>query len=155
MTVFLRLNGADVSADAPPATPLLYILRNDFGLNSPKFGCGKAQCGACRVIVDGQIAASCVVALGEVRNRSVETLEAIGTPAALHPLQQAFLDEQAAQCGYCTAGMIMAAKALLDNNPAPTDEEIRQALERNLCRCGIYDRVMKAVRRAAAAMGRP
>lgn len=152
MKVSFRLNDAEVSADAEAGTPLLYVLRNDFELNSPKFGCGLAQCGSCRVIVNGEIAASCVVPLGDVVGKSVETLEGIGTLDHLHPLQQAFLTEQAAQCGFCTAGMIMAAKALLDRYPNPTDDEIKQALERNLCRCGTYPRIMKAVRRAAAEM---
>ncbi|CAM3734430.1 (2Fe-2S)-binding protein [Bordetella tumulicola] len=152
MRVPFRLNDAEVSADAEAGTPLLYVLRNDFELNSPKFGCGLAQCGSCRVIVDGEIAASCVVLLEDVAGKSVETLEGIGILDHLHPLQQAFLTEQAAQCGFCTAGMIMAAKALLDLNPNPTDNEIKQALERNLCRCGTYPRIMKAVRRAAKEM---
>ena len=152
MAISFRLNGVMVSSEAEDDAPLLYVLRNDFGLNSPKFGCGKAQCGSCRIIVGGEVAPSCIVSLGEVSGREVETLEGIGTPDALHPLQQAFLAEQAAQCGYCTAGMIMAAKALLDHNTDPTDEDIRQALERNLCRCGTYPRILKAVHRAAREM---
>ncbi len=152
MAVSFRLNGAPVSVEAEEDTPLLYVLRNDFELNSPKFDCGLAQCGSCRVIVDGEISPSCAVHLRTVAGKAVQTLEGIGTPGRLHPLQRAFLDEQAAQCGYCTAGMIMAAKALLDRNPAPADDDIRHALERNLCRCGTYPRIMKAVRRAAREM---
>lgn len=152
MVTRFRLNGEMVSAAAEDDTPLLYVLRNDFGLNSPKFGCGEAQCGSCRVIVDGEVVPSCVVSLADVPGANVETLEGIGSAEKLHPLQQAFLTEQAAQCGYCTAGIIMAAKALLNANPNPTDDDIRQALERNLCRCGTYPRIMKAVRRAAREM---
>ncbi|KAB2758402.1 (2Fe-2S)-binding protein [Brucella anthropi] len=152
MAISFRLNGVVVSADADGDTPLLYVLRNDFGLNSPKFGCGKAQCGSCRVILSGEATPSCAIQLLDVSGADVETLEGIGSLDDLHPLQQAFLAEQAAQCGYCTAGMIMAAKALLDVNPSPTDDDIRQALERNLCRCGTYPRIMKAVRRAALVM---
>ena len=152
MATRFRLNGEMVSAAADGDTPLLYILRNDFGLNSPKFGCGKAQCGSCRVIVGGEAVPSCIVRLADVAGADVETLEGIGSTERLHPLQQAFLTEQAAQCGYCTAGIIMAAKALLDANPDPADDDIRQALERNLCRCGTYPRIMKAVRRAAREM---
>lgn len=154
MATRFRLNGEMVSAAADGDTPLLYVLRNDFGLNSPKFGCGKAQCGSCRVIVGGEAVPSCVVSLADVAGADVETLEGIGSAETLHPLQQAFLTEQAAQCSYCTAGIIMSAKALLDANPTPTDNDIRQALERNLCRCGTYPRIMKAVRRAAREMAR-
>lgn len=152
MATRFLLNGKMVSADADNDTPLLYVLRNDFGLNSPRFGCGKAQCGSCRIIVGGEAVPSCIVRLADVAGADVETLEGIGSTERLHPLQQAFLTEQAAQCGYCTAGIIMAAKALLDANPDPADDDIRQALERNLCRCGTYPRIMKAVRRAAREM---
>lgn len=154
MATRFRLNGEMVSVAADGDTPLLYVLRNDFGLNSPKFGCGKAQCGSCRVIVGGEAVPSCVVPLADVAGADVETLEGIGSADKLHSLQQAFLTEQAAQCGFCTAGIIMAAKALLEANPNPTDGDIRQALERNLCRCGTYPRIMKAVRRAAREMAR-
>ncbi|OHV77257.1 (2Fe-2S)-binding protein [Rhizobium sp. LCM 4573] len=154
METAFRLNGAEVTAEADDDTPLLYILRNDMGLNSPKYGCGLAQCGSCRVIVDGDVAPSCSITLASVAGKTIETLEGIGTPGRLHPLQEAFLAEQAAQCGYCTAGMIMAAKALLDRNRDPSDNEIREALERNLCRCGTYHRIIRAVRRAAREMAR-
>jgi nicotinate dehydrogenase subunit A len=154
MPIGFHLNGADVVADVEADTPLLYVLRNDFGLNSPKFGCGLAQCGSCRVIVSGEIMPSCAVMIGDVAGKDVETLEGIGTLEALHPLQRAFLTEQAAQCGFCTAGMIMAAKALIDHNPDPSDVDIRDALERNLCRCGVYHRIIRAVGRAAREMVR-
>lgn len=152
MTISFKLNGTAVSSSAEGDTALLYVLRNDFELNSPKYGCGLAQCGSCRVIVDGEIAPSCATTLVSVSGKDVQTLEGIGSKDRLHALQQAFLDEQAAQCGYCTAGMIMAAKALLDRERLPSDDAIREALERNLCRCGTYPRILKAVRRAALAM---
>ena len=150
MATRFRLNGKMVSADADNDTPLLYVLRNDFGLNSPRFGCGKAQCGSCRVIVGGEAVPSCIVRLADVAGADVETLEGIGSTERLHPLQQAFLTEQAAQCGYCTAGIIMAAKALLDANPDPTETEVRYWLAGNLCRCTGYDKIIRAVMDAAA-----
>ncbi|MEP9350809.1 (2Fe-2S)-binding protein [Xanthobacter sp. KR7-225] len=154
MHVAFRLNGAEVAVEVDPSAPLLYVLRNDFALNSPKFGCGRAQCGACRVIVEGEAIFSCVTAIGDVAGHSVETLEGIGSLERPHPLQRAFLDEQAAQCGYCSSGMIMAAKVLLDHHPDPSEADIRMALERHLCRCGIYHRIIRAVRRAAGEMTR-
>jgi nicotinate dehydrogenase subunit A len=155
VAVELKVNGTVHSVPAAPDTPLLYVLRNDLELNGAKFGCGLAQCGACTVLVNGMPTRSCVVAAGSVGKANVETLEGLGTPDRLHPLQQAFIDEQAAQCGYCTNGMIMAAKALLDRQPNPTDADVRNALVGNLCRCGSHNRVVRAVLRAAAAMRRP
>ena len=135
-----------------PHMPLLYALRNDLGLRGPRFRCGLGQCGACTVHVDGQPVRSCSVPVDQVQGQSITTLEGLGTPEHLHPLQQAFIDEQAAQCGYCTNGMILQAKALLDRNRHPGEQEIRDALALNLCRCGTHVRIIRAVQRAAAAM---
>ena len=145
----LRVNGASRTVRTDADTPLLYVLRNDFELNSPKYGCGLAQCGACTVIIDGKAARSCVTPCSASVGKNITTLESLGTVDKLHPLQKAFLDEQAAQCGYCTNGMIMSAKALLDVNPKPTETQIKQALAGNLCRCGTHNRVVRAVQRAA------
>ncbi len=145
----LRVNGASRTVRTDADTPLLYVLRNDFELNSPKYGCGLAQCGACTVIIDGKAARSCVTPCSASVGKNITTLESLGTVDKLHPLQKAFLDEQAAQCGYCTNGMIMSAKALLDVNPKPTEAQIKQALAANLCRCGTHNRVVRAVQRAA------
>ncbi|MCI3208799.1 MULTISPECIES: (2Fe-2S)-binding protein [Pandoraea] len=148
--VTLCVNGERHSvADATPDTPLLYVLRNDLALNGPKYGCGLGQCGACTVLVDGQPARSCVVPVSIAREREVTTLEGLGRIDDLHPIQRAFIDEQAAQCGYCLNGMIMSAKALLDRNPTPDDSEIHAALRFNLCRCGTHYEIVKAVHRAA------
>lgn len=152
--VGLRVNGKDRQVASDGATPLLYVLRNDLGLKSPKYGCGLAQCGSCTVQIDGRAVHSCSVTLASVGSAAVVTLEAIGSPETPHPLQAAFLAEQAAQCGYCTSGMIMAAKALLETDPDPSDATIRQALQDNLCRCGSHLRILRAVRRAAAEMRR-
>jgi nicotinate dehydrogenase subunit A len=152
VAIDLTVNGAGHAVPVEPGTPLLYALRNDLQLNGPKFGCGLAQCGACTVLVDGVATRSCVVPAGSVVKKNIMTLEGLGTPEQLHPLQRAFIDEQAAQCGYCTNGMIMTAKALLDSKPNPSDAEIRAALAGNLCRCGSHNRVVRAVLRAAAAM---
>jgi nicotinate dehydrogenase subunit A len=130
--------------------PLLYALRNDLGQKGPKFGCGLAQCGACTVLVDGAPTRSCVTPVAAVAGRAVETLDGLASGGSLHRLQQAFIDEQALQCGYCTNGMIMAGKALLDRNPAPSRDEVVQALDGHLCRCGSQQRVVQAVLRAAA-----
>ena len=149
----LEVNGTRLAVETEPETPLLYVLRNDAGLNGAKFGCGLGQCGACTVIVDGAVARSCITPIASVERAKVTTLEGLGglgAGASLHKLQQAFLDEQAAQCGYCTSSMIMTAKALLDRNPHPQDDEIKQALVKNLCRCGSHLRIVKAVRRAAS-----
>jgi nicotinate dehydrogenase subunit A len=152
MTLTLKVNGKSRQVAAAPDTPLLYVLRNDLELNSPKFGCGLAQCGACTVLIDGKAARACVTLAGGVANAEIVTLEGLGTPENLHPLQQAFIAEQAAQCGYCSAGMIMSAKALLDRTPHPSEQAVRQALAGNLCRCGTHARIIRAVLRAARAM---
>jgi nicotinate dehydrogenase subunit A len=147
----LRVNGAqrDVSVEAD--TPLLYVLRNDLELNGPKFGCGLAQCGACTVLIDGKAVRSCVTPVSAVKG-SVETIEGLGTEEKLHPIQKAFIEEQACQCGYCGNGMVMSAKALLANNPRPTNEEIRKALNGHLCRCASHNRIVRAVQKAAKEM---
>lgn len=147
--VTLAVNGATYEIDAPPRTPLLYVLRNDLALNGAKFGCGLGQCGSCTVMVDGRAVLSCVTPISVVENRTITTLEGLGTTDSPSPLQQAFIDEQAAQCGYCIPGMIMRAQALLQSNPDPTDADIRRALHRNLCRCGTHMRILRAIRRAA------
>lgn len=147
----ITVNGASHQVIATPDTPLLTVLRNELGLNAAKYGCGFAKCGACAVHVDGDLAFSCVVPVSEVVGRDVLTLEGLGTPDALHPLQQAVLEEQAAQCGYCTPGIIMTAAALLRRNPDPTDDEIREALDATLCRCGAHLRILRAVRRVVEA----
>ena len=150
MTVEFRLNGYDVSIDVSPRTPLLEVLRNDFQLNAPKFGCGLAQCGACSVHVDGVSTRACVLPVVAVAGKAVTTLEGLGDRTNPHPLQEAFIAEQALQCGYCASGIIISAAALLESNPTPTDAEIRKALSGHLCRCGAQPRMLKAVARAAA-----
>ncbi len=147
----LRVNGVSRTVRTDADTPLLYVLRNDLEMNGAKFGCGLAQCGACTVHIDGRAARSCVTPVSSLAGKNVTTLEGIGTLDKLHPLQKAFLDEQAAQCGYCTNGMIMSAKALLDANPKPTEAQIKTALAGNLCRCGSHNRIVRAVQRAASA----
>ncbi|WGR94958.1 (2Fe-2S)-binding protein [Bradyrhizobium sp. ISRA443] len=143
----LKVNGGDHRVDADPDTPLL--LRDDLGFNAAKFGCGLGQCGACTVIVDGKAVLSCVTPLVLLEGKQVTTLEGLGTVAAPAPIQRAFMEEQAAQCGYCIAGMMMRAQALLLRNPKPTDAQIRAELESNLCRCGTHMRILRAVHRAA------
>ena len=145
----INVNGKEHAVEAADDTPLLYILRNDLGLNGPKFGCGLGQCGACTVIVDGEATRSCMLPLAVIGNQAVVTLEGLGTAERPHPLQKAFMAEQAAQCGYCTNGMIMTAKALLDDNRHPTRLEIVEALAPVLCRCGTHARVIRAVQAAA------
>ena len=145
----LQVNGVSRTATVEPDTPLLYILRNDLELSGPRFGCGLSQCGACTVLVDGKPTRSCVTPIAAVTGKSVTTLESLGTAGKLHPLQKAFIEEQAAQCGYCTNGMIMTAKALLDKNPKPTEAQIRKTLAANLCRCGTHNRIVRAVLRAS------
>lgn len=152
MTTRLDVNGRAVDVDADPKTPLLYVLRDDLQLNGAKFGCGLGQCGACTVIVDGQAALSCLTPLAVVGARKVRTIEGLGTAARPGVVQQAFIDEQAAQCGYCIAGMVMRAQALLERIPSPTDAQIREHMAINLCRCGTHMRILRAVRRAADAM---
>ncbi|HEY2219711.1 MAG TPA: (2Fe-2S)-binding protein [Gaiellaceae bacterium] len=145
----LRVNGADHKLKIDPQTPLLYVLRNDLGLTAAKFGCGLEQCFACAVLADGEAVTSCATAVEAFVGREITTLEGIGTPDRLHRLQEAFLEEEAAQCGYCIPGVIVSAKALLDRTARPSDEEIRVALAPHLCRCGSQPRIVKAVRRAA------
>jgi nicotinate dehydrogenase subunit A len=151
MAVSLRVNGRNFASTADPDTPLLYILRNDLKLNGPKFGCGRGQCGACTVIIDGRAARACVTALSDVGDREIVTLEGLGSRDSPHPVQRAFIEEQAAQCGYCMNGMIMQAKAFLDQTAKPTEAEIKAALANNLCRCGTHAQIVRAVRRVAAA----
>jgi nicotinate dehydrogenase subunit A len=147
-----QLNGRRVTVDSwDPAQPLLYVLRNDLGLHGPKFGCGLAQCGACTVLVDGKAVRSCVTPVRQAANHAVTTLEGLGTPEKLDPVQAAFIAEQAAQCGYCTNGMIMAARSLLNQTPRPTLEQVKQGLAGNLCRCGTHTRILNAVMRVAKA----
>ena len=149
--VTLRVNGKTYQVDAEPGTPLLWVLRDSLGLTGTKYGCGIAQCGACTVHVDGKAVRSCVTPLSGFSDKhKIVTLEGLGTPEKPHPVQQAFIDEQAVQCGYCINGMIMQAKALLDQNPHTNDDEIKQALANNLCRCGTHLRIVRAIKRAAA-----
>jgi nicotinate dehydrogenase subunit A len=149
MALTLKVNGKNRRVEAEPDTPLLYVLRNDLALNSPKFGCGLGQCGACTVLIGGRAVLSCVTAAGSVGAAEVTTLEGLGTPDNLHPLQHAFIDEQAVQCGYCSAGMIMRSKDLLDGKPHADERDVREALAGNLCRCGTHGRIVRAVLRAA------
>jgi nicotinate dehydrogenase subunit A len=150
--ITLNVNGRAQQVDADPATPLLYVLRNDLKLNGAKFGCGLGQCGACTVMVDGEPVYSCITPILLLQGRAIKTLEGLGTAERPGPLQQAFIDEQAAQCGYCIPGMIMRAQALLERNPSPTDEEIRAHMSPGLCRCGTHMRILRAVRRASKTM---
>jgi nicotinate dehydrogenase subunit A len=154
MSITLNVNGQDHPVEADPDSMLLYALRDDLKLHGPKFGCGLSQCGACTVLIDGVATRSCVTPISRVGQSEVTTLEGLGTTAKMHPLQQAFIDEQAGQCGYCLNGMIMSAKALLDSNPRPTEAQVRDGLAANLCRCGSHNRVVRAVLRAAQANGR-
>jgi nicotinate dehydrogenase subunit A len=147
----LRVNGGARTVAVDPDTPLLYVLRDTLGLSGPKFGCGLAQCGACTVAIAGKAVRSCVTPIAAVGRAPVITVEGLGTPGEPGPLQRAFVAEQAAQCGYCIPGMIMAAKALLDATPHPSDDQIKTALAGNLCRCGTHLRIMRAVKRAAGA----
>lgn len=154
MNYELQVNGKRHRVDTDADTPLLYVLRDDLQLNGAKFGCGLGQCGACTVMLDGAPVMSCIVPVSVVGARPVRTVEALGTVDKPGVLQQAFIDEQAAQCGYCIAGMIMRAQALLDKNPSPTDEQIRSHMMPNLCRCGTHMRILRAVRRAANTLSR-
>jgi nicotinate dehydrogenase subunit A len=154
MVVSLKVNGAVHTVVAEPDTPLLYVLRNDLGLNGAKFGCGLGQCGACTALVDGAPVRSCITPIGTLGASEITTLEGLGTLERPHPLQSAFMAEQAAQCGYCIAGMIMFAKALLDRNPQPSEGDVRLGLAGNLCRCGVHNRIVRAVLKAAQAGGR-
>src|SRR6202142_4650956 len=154
MAIQLKVNGVMRSVTAEPDTPLLYVLRNDFGLNGAKFGCGLAQCGACTVLIDGKATLSCVTPIETLGQSEITTIEGLGTIEKPHPLQKAFMDEQAAQCGYCINGMIMTAKGLLDRMPHPTEADVRATLAPNLCRCGTHNRIIRAVLRAAQANGK-
>ncbi|WP_066742384.1 (2Fe-2S)-binding protein [Cupriavidus sp. D384] len=149
--IHLTVNGTDHALDIDPATPLLYALRDHLGLNGAKFGCGMGQCGACTVIVDNQPTFSCLTPVAALGQRAVRTIESLGTTDKPGRLQQAFIDHQAAQCGYCIAGMIMRAQSLLESNPHPTDAEILQHMEPNLCRCGTHMRILAAIRAASPA----
>jgi nicotinate dehydrogenase subunit A len=148
----LKVNGSEYEIDADPDTPLLYVLRNDLALNGAKFGCGLGQCGACTVMIDGEAIFSCLTPMLVVEGKEITTVEGLGSIDNPGPLQRAFIEEQAAQCGYCIAGMIMRAQALLQKNPGASDAEVRAALEPNLCRCGTHMRILRAVRRAADLM---
>lgn len=152
MTTAFKLNGREQAAGADPSTPLLYVLRDELALNGAKYGCGLGQCGSCMVMVDGEAVLSCVTPLMLVEGRAVTTIEGLGTVEAPSPVQAAFIELQAAQCGYCIPGMMISAQALLQRNPAPSDDEIRGALHTNLCRCGTHMRIMAAVRRAGELM---
>jgi aerobic-type carbon monoxide dehydrogenase small subunit (CoxS/CutS family) len=150
--ISLIINGRTHPIDADPATPLLYVLRDHLALNGAKFGCGLGQCGACTVMVDGQATFSCITPISALPGRQIRTVEGLGANGELSALQRAFIAEQAAQCGYCIAGMIMRAQALLEKRPAPSDAEIRRHMMPNLCRCGTHMRILRAVRRAADEM---
>jgi nicotinate dehydrogenase subunit A len=152
MAIKLNVNGADQTIDSDPDTPLLYVLRNDLKLNGAKFGCGLGQCGACTVMVDGKAVLSCVTPVMLMEGRQVTTVEGLGTIDKPGPMQQAFIEEQSAQCGYCIPGMMMRAQALLQENPKANDQDIRQALEFNLCRCGTHMRILRAIHRARDLM---
>jgi nicotinate dehydrogenase subunit A len=150
VSIPLHVNGETKSVAADPETPLLYVLRNDLQLKGARFGCGTGHCGACMVIIDGKAVQSCDLPVSAASGKAITTLEGLAVNGTLHPLQQAFLDEQAAQCGYCVSGIIMTAKALLDANPQADEAAIRTALDGNLCRCGTHHRILRAVRRVAA-----
>jgi nicotinate dehydrogenase subunit A len=148
-TIKLTVNGVERVVEADPATPLLYVLRGQLGLTAAHFGCGANQCGACNVIIDGAAVASCDTPLWSAAGKDITTLEGLGSPERPHPLQRAFIAEQAMQCGYCISGILMSAAALLKRNPDPTEADVRAALDRNLCRCGAHNRIVRAVLRAA------
>jgi aerobic-type carbon monoxide dehydrogenase small subunit (CoxS/CutS family) len=151
--ITLKVNGGTHTVDVEPSTPLLYVLRNDLDLHGPRFGCGLGQCGACTVLLEGEAVRSCVRRVSTVEGREITTLEGLAANGTLHPLQQAWIEEQVPQCGFCQNGQILTAKVLLDRNPHPTDAEIREAMARTLCRCMTYYRVQAAIRRAANAGG--
>ena len=152
MAINIAVNGTDHTTNAEPDTPLLYVLRGELQLNGAKYGCGLGQCGSCTVIVDGEAALSCIIPVALLNNRSVTTIEGLGTIAEPGPIQKAFIELQAAQCGYCIPGMMMRAHALLSTNNKPTDGEIRSALNINLCRCGTHMRILAAIHRASELM---
>lgn len=151
--IALQVNGKAHTVKVEPDTPLLYILRNDLEQNGPKYGCGLGQCGACTVIMNGQAARSCMVTVSMAKGADITTLDGLGTREKPHPVQRAFVEEQAAQCGYCLNGMVMETVAFLSRNPNPTEADIRDALARNLCRCGAHVEIVKAVKRAATLRG--
>ena len=150
--IALRVNGQSRTVDVDPATPLLYVLRNDLDLKGPRFGCGLGQCGACTVLIKGEAVRSCVRAVSTVQGAEITTLEGLAQNGKLHPLQQAWIDEQVPACGFCQNGQIMSAKAMLDKNPAPTDAQIRQSIASTLCRCMTYYRIQAAIKRASKAI---
>lgn len=152
--ITLTVNGATHTVDLDPTTPLLYALSDDLNLRGPKFGCGLGQCGSCTVIINGQAVRSCITPVQTVNGAAITTLEGIGTAERPHPLQKAFIDEQAAQCGFCLNAVIMTAKAFLDKNPKPTDTQLQQALSRVLCRCFVHVRMFRAIQKAAKEMAR-
>ena len=152
MAIMLKVNGGTHSVDLDPATPLLYALSDDLALNGPKFGCGLGQCGACTVIVNGRATRSCITTVKSVEGQEITTLEGIGTPARPHPLQQAFIEEGAAQCGFCVNGVIMTAKALLDQNPKASEAQIQRAMSGVLCRCFTNVRMLRAIQRAGRVL---
>ena len=149
MATSITVNGRTHSFEAAADTPLLYVLRNDLELNGAKYGCGFAQCGACTVVIEGKPVRSCVTPVSAVAGETITTIEGLGSNGAPHPLQKAFIEEQAAQCGYCANGMIMTAKIFLDKNPRPTEAQIKKALGANYCRCGTHNRIVRAIQRAA------
>jgi aerobic-type carbon monoxide dehydrogenase small subunit (CoxS/CutS family) len=146
----LRVNGRDQAVDVEPATPLLYVLRNDVGVRGPRFGCGLGQCGACTVLIKGEAVRSCIRPISTVAGAEITTLEGLAADGVLHPLQQAWIDEQVPQCGFCQNGQILTAKAMLDRNPNPTDAQIRQGMAGTLCRCMTYYRVQAAIKRVVS-----
>lgn len=152
MAIRMSVNGQAVSVTAAADTPLLDVLRNHLNLKGTRYGCGLEQCGTCMVLVDGTPVYACTREVGTVDGRSVTTLEGLGTPDALHPLQKAFLEEQAGQCGFCLSGILVSAKALLDSNPSPSRDQIIAAMDRHLCRCGAHPRIIRAIEKAAAAI---
>lgn len=149
--ITLHVNGRVVDVNASPEMPLLYALRNDLSLKGPRFGCGLGQCGACSVLIDGVVQRSCVLPVTAAAGRPITTLEGMGTPEKPDPLQQAFIDEQAVQCGYCINGMLIAARSLLNTNPKPTEAQVKEALASNLCRCGTHMRIVRAILKASEA----
>jgi nicotinate dehydrogenase subunit A len=151
-SITLRVNGTSRTVDVDPATPLLYVLRNDLDLHGPRFGCGLGQCGACTVIIKGEAVRSCIRPVSTVAGAEITTLEGIAQNGKLHPLQQAWIDEQVPACGFCQNGQIMTAKALLDKNPTPSDAQIRQGMANTLCRCMTYYRIQSAIKRASKTM---
>jgi nicotinate dehydrogenase subunit A len=154
MQIQLTVNGRQVTLDVDPITPLLDVLRNHLDLKGSRYGCGQEQCGACMVLIDGQPDYACARETGSLAGRAITTIEGLGTPENLHPIQRAFLEEQAGQCGYCLSGIIITAKALLDRNPNPTRSDIKSALDKHLCRCGTHTRIIAAIQRAGQ-MGAP